>query len=275
MADTISASVDSKDDPHLIVVAPTFYTDTKDLRYALALECCKKAAEHRIQFVFVDASPSESIRDGLQEAGGGYVKVVTQTSKGRKGAALREGISITAKHFKAQTNKNTRQAIIGFQEPEKIDMIRNWKSIANYAVESGSDIVVPRRRDDEFRATYPIEQYHSEQYANLFLDTLGNKIGLPSIDWTVGPVAFDISMTDKWLECNGEIWDAQLLPIIDCFLDRKAIVSSFEVDYKHPESMKEEEEGNPKFNDKRLHQLNFLSETVGQRMRDAAIKLSN
>jgi hypothetical protein len=40
--------------------------------------------------------------------------------------------------------------------------------------------------------------------------------------------------------------------------------------YRHPESMKEQEEGNPIFNEKRLHQLNFLSDTVGKRMRDVA-----
>jgi len=273
MADTTTASTDLTADPLLIVVAPTFYSNTKDLRYGLALECCKKAAEHGIQFVFVDASPSQSIRDGLQEAGGGFVNVVMQTAKGKKGAALREGISIAAERLQAQTDKTGRRAIIGFQEPEKIDMIRHWKSIAKYLVESGSEIVVPRRRDEEFQATYPIEQYHSEKFANLFLDTLGNQIGLPSIDWTAGPVTLDISMTDKWLECNGDIWDAQLVPIIDCFLDCKATVSSFEVDYNHPESMKEEEGGNPKFNDKRLHQLNFLSDTVAQRMRDAVTKL--
>ena len=271
MADSKSSS----NEPRLIVVAPTFYSDTRDVRYALALESCKKASEHEIDFILIDASPSKTIRDGLQEAGQGYVTIVTQTSKGKKGAALREGIRLADKIFQDEiTNSGvSRRVIIGFQEPEKVDMIRHWKSIANYAARSGSNIVVPRRRDQEFRATYPIEQYHSEQFANLFLDTLGSQIGLPSIDWTAGPIALDSSMADKWLEYNGEIWDAQLVPIIDCFLQKRAIVSSFEVPYCHPESMKEEEGGNPKFNDKRLHQLNFLSETVGQRMRDAIGKL--
>ncbi len=275
---TSSTMADSKsisNEPRLIVIAPTFYSDTKDVRYALALESCKKASEHEIEFIFVDASPSQTIRDGLQEAGQGFVRVVPQTSKGKKGAALREGIQLAAEMLQDEMNNTgkRRRAIIGFQEPEKVDMIRHWKSIASYAVQRGSDIVVPRRRDQEFRATYPIEQYHSEQFANLFLDTLGSQIGLPSIDWTAGPIALDRSMANKWLEYEGEVWDAQLVPIIDCFLDKQAIVSSFEVPYCHPESMKEEEGGNPKFNDKRLHQLNFLSETVGQRIRDTIEKL--
>ena len=69
---------------------------------------------------------------------------------------------------------------------------------------------------------------------------------------------------------DGEIWDAQLVPIIDCFLEGNAKITSFDIPYRHPESMKEQEEGNPVFNEKRLHQLNFLSDTVGKRMREAA-----
>ena len=271
--------------PRLIVVAPTFYTDANDVRYALALECCREAAEHAIEFVLIDASPSQAIRDGLKSAGRGFVAVVSQTSKGKKGAALREGIRLASEMLRKRDDKTNsssgststtttkRRAIIGFQEPEKVDMVRHWKSIAIHASESGSDIVVPCRKDDDFLATYPIEQYHSEQFANLFLDSLARKIGLGvSIDWTAGPVAFDVSMTDQWLACDGDIWDAQLLPIIDCFLHRKATITSFEIDYRHPESMKEQEGGNPAFNEKRLHQLNFLSDTVGKRMREAVVE---
>jgi hypothetical protein len=257
----------------LIVVAPTFYKDASDVRYALALESCRKAADHSVQFVFVDASPYDAIRLGLEAAGHGFVKVVPQTSEGKKGAALREGIKLAAEMLKSDTTKASRKSIIGFQEPEKVDFVRHWPSIARHLTLSGSDVVVPRRRDEDFRATYPIEQYHSEQFANLFLDSLGSKIGLESIDWTAGPVALGVGMADEWLDCDGEIWDAQLLPIIESFLNRGAKVTSFEVTYRHPESMKEEEEGNPAFNEKRLQQLNFLSETVGQRMREAAVEL--
>lgn len=159
-----------------------------------------------------------------------------------------------------------------FQEFEKTDLIRHWKSIAMHASESGSDIVVPKRRDEEFHMTYPTEQYHSERFANLFLDSLATQIGLGSIDWTNGPVALDASMADQWLAYDGEIWDAQLVPIIDCFLEQKAVVTSFEIAYRHPESMKRQEEGNYSFNEKRLHQLQFLSNTFGKRMRDAIVE---
>jgi hypothetical protein len=254
----------------LIVVAPTYYNNPKDIRYRLGLESCQQAAEHKIEFVLVDASPSQTIRDGLEEAGCGFVRVIPQTSKGKKGAALREGIAkalILLKHNDDDDDNGT--ALIGFQELEKVDMIRHWKSIARNLLIKSSDIVVARRDNEMFRNSYPIEQFHSEQFANMFLDSLANKIGLPSIDWTAGPVAFKASIAPRWLSYKGEVWDAQLVPIIEAFIEG-AKISSFDVSYRHPESMKEQEEGNPIFNEKRLHQLNFLSDTVGKRMIEVA-----
>ena len=257
----------------LIVVAPTYYYDTNDIRYRLGLESCQQAAEHKIQLVLVDASPSHTIRDGLEEAGCGFVRVIPQTSKGKKGAALREGIAkalILLKHNDDDDDDcENGTAVIGFQELEKVDMIRHWKSIARSLLIKSSDIVAVRRDNEMFRNSYPIEQFHAEQFANMFLDSLANKIGLPSIDWTAGPVAFKASIAHRWLSYKGEVWDAQLVPMIEAFIEG-AKISSFDVTYRHPESMKEQEEGNPIFNEKRLHQLNFLSNTVGKRIVEVA-----
>ncbi|MGK3743510.1 MAG: hypothetical protein ACI90V_010368 [Bacillariaceae sp.] len=224
--------------PRLIVVAPTYYNDTNDIRYRLGLESCQQAAEHKIELVLVDASPSQTIRDGLEEAGCGFVRVIPQTSKGKKGAALREGIAKALLLLKRNNDdndddddcKNGITAVIGFQELEKVDMIRHWKSIARNLLIKSSDIVVTRRDNEIFRKSYPIEQYHSEQFANMFLDSLASKIGLPSIDWTAGPVAFKASIAHQWLSYKGEVWDAQLVPIIEAFLEG-AKISSFDI---HP-----------------------------------------
>mmetsp|Transcript_102811 Transcript_102811/g.209562 ORF Transcript_102811/g.209562 Transcript_102811/m.209562 type:complete len:283 (-) Transcript_102811:370-1218(-) len=262
--------------PELIVVAPTFYSGTDEVRYALGIEACQEAAEHRIRFVLVDASPSGTVREGLEKAGRGYVRVLRQASEGKKGAALREGIAFAAGELRTTADdalgaKTKAKAMIGFQELEKVGLVRHWKSIASHAAASGSDIVVPKRRDAEFEASYPTEQYHSEKFANAFLDSLGKRIGLPSIDWTSGPVALDpTTVAGTWLACDGEVWDAQLLPIVDAFLEQNAKITSFEIPYHHPVLMKEQEGGDHVFIEKRLHQINFLSDTVGKRMREAA-----
>jgi hypothetical protein len=58
-----------------------------------------------------------------------------------------------------------------------------------------------------------------------------------------------------------------LQPIVEAHL-AGAKVSSFEIDYNHPEAMKNMEQGVAAWNEKRLYQLNVLSETVGKRMKE-------
>lgn len=79
-----------------VVVAPTFYSSKDETRYILGLEACRQAAKHGISLILIDASPSEDIKTGLENAGmlgassstpsGGhsFVKVVAQKSNGKK-----------------------------------------------------------------------------------------------------------------------------------------------------------------------------------------------
>ena len=150
-------------------------------------------------------------------------------------------------------------------------MFRHWTSVVQHMVESGADVTVPRRNNAAFQSTYPIEQYHSEMFANLYLDSLGANIGLPTIDWTMGPVAFATSEAPHWINYDGETWDAQLVPLVNAHLTG-AKISSYEIDYFHPDSMKHQEQGVATWNEKRLYQLNVLSQTVGKRMKEAAIQ---
>jgi hypothetical protein len=114
-----------------------------------------------------------------------------------------------------------------------------------------------------------VEQYHSEHFANLHLDALGRPVGLPTLDWTFGPVAFRASMARHWLQCEGELWDAQLVPIVHASRWHGARVETFEVGYAHPPLMRREEEGRPAWSEKRLFQLNFLFDKVGGALKAA------
>jgi hypothetical protein len=248
----------------LIVVAPTFYTSLDDLRYKLGLESCRQAAKHGIRLILVDASPLEEVRTGLENAGKddkgrGFVKVILQISKGKKGSALREVIQ--------EACTEMQNGIIAFQELEKVDMFRHWHPLVRHMMATESDVTVLRRAAALFQSTYPIEQYHCETFANMYLDSLGASIGLASVDWTMGPVAFTTKYANYWLEYQGELWDVQLVPLIHAHL-QGAKVSSFEVEYHHPETMKEQEQGVALWNEKRLFQLNFLKDTVGKEMKD-------
>ena len=249
----------------IIVVAPTFYASKNDIRYELAKECCREAAKAGIHLLLVDASPGDEFARELIDCGTigaqGFVSLRKQTGQGRKGAALREGIAYAADLLKESGG------FIAFQEPEKVDMISKWQHVVEFMLQEKADICNPRRSRESFFRTYPIEQWHSEQFANLYLDSLGKKVGFPSVDWTMGPIAFNITLAGHWLKYEGELWDAQIVPMVQAQRWYGAKVVSYEVDYIQPLTMKDDEEGEPKWSEKRLYQLNVLFECVGNALK--------
>mmetsp|Transcript_133403 Transcript_133403/g.198336 ORF Transcript_133403/g.198336 Transcript_133403/m.198336 type:complete len:262 (+) Transcript_133403:149-934(+) len=254
----------------LVVVAPTFYPSVDDLRYLLGAEACRQAAEQKISLLLIDASPLEQVKHGLEDAGKPFVRVVQQKWEGKKGVALREAIHVAFKEL----SKSEDDSVIAFMELEKVDMFRHWNPLVQHMVDTNSDVTVPRRADASFRTTYPIEQYFSENFVNLYLDSLGREIGLAPIDWTMGPVAFRSKFANHWLEYEGDLWDVQLVPLVNAH-SIGAKVSSFKVDYQHPPTMKEQEEGSALWGEKRLYQINVLKDTVGARMKKIAQQAKN
>jgi hypothetical protein len=240
----------------VIVVIPTFYADTQDIRFELALDTCREIVRCDLEAIIVDASPSDHVRNefskhGTSSGGVHHVRVAVQSYEGKKGAALREGIVLAVQVLADE------EGVIAFQEPEKVSMVEQWSEIANKLQVSG-DICAPKRTDGSFRQTYPIEQYHSENFANLYLDSLAKQVGFPSIDWTMGPIAFRSSLAKHWQTYKGDLWDMQLVPMIRAQRWYEAKVINHEFDYQHPTKQTEEERGSPKWNEKRLFQLNFL-----------------
>ena len=94
----------------------------------------------------------------------------------------------------------------------------------------------------------------------MYLDSLAvaHNVPLPAIDWTFGPVAFRADAAHYWLQCDGELWDAQVVPYITAAKRHGARVESLQVAYSHPALMKKEEEYVPLWSEKRLMQLNFI-----------------
>ncbi len=246
--------------PRMLVISPTFYPSLDDVRCQLGIEACKRAKALGIPLLLVDASPPE-VRAALEQAG---AIVHRQTRPGRKGAALRECVEIAQSNLPAD-------GVICYQELEKVEMIGLQREVAAHVRRSGADVVVPRREDTAFRRSYPIEQYHQENFANLFLDSLGAKVGLVAgLDWTFGPVAFRASAARHWLQCDGELWDAQINPFVRAHRWGGARVEGFTVSYSHPVAMKREEEGVPAWGEKRLMQLNFLFKHVAGALKEDA-----
>jgi hypothetical protein len=252
----------------VVVVLPTFFKSKDDLRFKITLRTCQEFARLKMNAVIVDASPLESIRSEMichgTKDGQEYVRVFGQSYSGKKGAALREGSTI------AYQCLNGEDGVIAFQEPEKVDMVCHWFSLGK-TLQSDFDICVPKRSMASFRSSYPIEQFHSENFANLYLDALAKNIGFPSIDWTMGPMAFKASFARHWVEYKGDLWDMQLVPLVRAQRWHKAKIIVHEVDFIYPREMFEEETGSELWCEKRLFQLNFLIEHVGRALKEASM----
>ena len=82
--------------------------------------------------------------------------VLQQDSKGGKGAALREALSLALSLVRDKTDNGAHY--LCWQEPEKTDMVRLWRDAIDHALKdpagpscSKLPIVVPARSDASFR----------------------------------------------------------------------------------------------------------------------------
>lgn len=257
----------------IVVVTVTYYADTSDVRYSLALELCKLAAAKQLLTVVVDDSPDhQTIRTSFEGAGESYVKVFQQdsTTYHGKGGALRQAIQL-ATVLVGNSEDKASNSIICFAEPEKVDIMNHMQQIVEPILAENADIVVPMRCDELFRKTYPIEQYHSESFANLHFNSLAQQFeefqtpDAKQIDWLFGPFAFRATLADAWLKYEGTSWDAQMAPYVRAVRHQKKRIASVTINFLHPLQMKEQEEGDTRWTKKRLHQLNILFDILGEK----------
>ena len=264
----------------LVVFTCTYYPGTADLRYKQFLETLEAAQKHELYIVVVDGSP-DAVHEELKGTYGGKggTVIAKQTYQGGKGAALREAADIAAAGGQGAFEVGS-DALLCWQEPEKTDQISHWRKVLD-AMTVADDVAVPRRTTRLFMDSYPIEQYHSETYGNLYLDTVmknaikqsdGNTMKLPVadtptprgvslIDWHFGPFAFRAKHIKLWSIYKGNSYDAQLIPIVHG-IRRGLRVVSVDVEFVLDARMREQEENNVEFIEKRLNQLNDLDPKV-------------
>jgi len=222
------------------------------VRFECCLEFLRKAAEVGIQVVVVDGSPIESIREKMRATG---AHVFSQKNQGKKGVALREALA------EAVEIAGDDDAWLCWQEAEKVDMVQHWSRVVELS--GTAQLAVPFRDPDLFKETYPIEQFHSESYANLYLDCAAATFANfnTKLDWHFGPFALKSRHAHFWLKHTGELWDAQVVPIVHA-IRAQLPVASVQVLFRAPDSMKQQEEANFTFVEKRLLQINFLDPKV-------------
>eukprot|EP00559_Dactyliosolen_fragilissimus_P001448 CAMPEP_0184868098 /NCGR_PEP_ID=MMETSP0580-20130426/29156_1 /TAXON_ID=1118495 /ORGANISM="Dactyliosolen fragilissimus" /LENGTH=268 /DNA_ID=CAMNT_0027368763 /DNA_START=163 /DNA_END=969 /DNA_ORIENTATION=- len=251
----------------LVIFTTTFYTSVDDIRYHMCISTIREAVARSIPIVIVDASPSDEVFSGMIEAG---AMVYKQTGTGRKGVGLREA-AIHAKQLDIATD----DTYLCFQEPEKKDMIRHW--VVALGQGNGADVIMPFRLQSAFLQTYPIEQYHSETFGNLYMDACARealeKTNSPlvdtytGLDWHFGPFSLRAKHLSFWTRYKGDMYDAQLVPIIHAMRSGLS-VQSVTVDYAAPLEMKDQEQGNVTFIEKRWNQILELDPRLKQAWKD-------
>lgn len=237
---------------NIVVFTCTYYASTTDVRFACCLALLEEAATQKTRIIVLDGSPSEEVRQRMRQCGSSeVVRVHKQQAKGKKGAALREALAI------ARDVAASQDAWLCWQEPEKVDMMRHWPMVATSVCQA--DIAVPQRDETLFRETYPIEQFHSESFANLYVASAAQTFAgfADYLDWHFGPFALRAKHADLWLSHDGELWDAQVIPIIHA-IHAGLVVKGVSVPFRAPAVMKQQEERNFAFVEKRLMQINFL-----------------
>ena len=145
----------------LVVFTATRYNSTKEVRFQQSIETLKALKEQGLPVMVVDASPDSDVREQLSATG---AIVSKQQAKGKKGAAFREAAILAS-----QMEGVTAETWICWQEPEKTDMARHW---AGAVSDTTAAVVVPFRILSKFKKTYPIEQFHSEMFSNMYMDSV-------------------------------------------------------------------------------------------------------
>jgi len=268
----------------LVVFTCTYYASTEDLRLHQCIETLNDPTygSSTVATVVVDGSPRE-IHEYLKRA---CVNTIICKEEGRngkgKGGALREAAAIAGSLPGVEDD-----TWLCWQEAEKSDMMRCWQTEViheeNDALLSNYDTICPKRNDVCFKKSYPIEQYHSESYGNYYMncvmkgalkavnDAKNEKdpvIRCEGIDWHFGPFAFRKKLLPLWLKYEGISYDAQLIPIVAVIRKGYAVNSSLEVNFLLDEKMKNQEEDNLDFIEKRLYQLNDLDPKLKQSWKD-------
>ena len=248
-------------------------TDASDIRFTLVQQLCRLAQQKQINLIVVDDSPMHIQEQLRQEQGAGCVQIISQDNDRYqgKGGALRQAIDHARTWFQDDQKLDLKECVICFTEPEKVDLLNHIPNIVQplFMEDQSADVVVPFRSQGLFRDTYPIEQYHSESFANLHFNSLAKRhAGFQGsdggLDWLFGPFAFNAHLACHWIEYTGNTWDAQMIPYVRGVLRHGWRIKSVEVHFRHPPEMKVQEQGDPVWTSKRLHQLNVLFELLGK-----------
>ena len=254
--------------PPIVIATVTFYTDADELRRQLALELVRGCTEAKLPIVIADDSPSPTVAADFEREGATVVKQGGSKHGGGKGGGIRAALDYAVNAFGSD-------GAVLYTEPEKVGLVPFARQICARLLDKSADVVVPRRTHEAFSRSYPAEQFHSESFAAIYLDTAAREAGLnlpTGLDWFFGPFATQRSLIGHWLAFPASDWTAQMVPFVKLAATGSNLVIA-DVAYEHPRKQKEEEEGRAKWLSKRLTQLNAILPTLEKIFTDLSADL--
>ena len=235
----------------MYLIMPTKYDSIENPRFGIFKNTLQATSiSISTTVIIVDSSPIEvyrAIQTYILELQMSNIILLQIDKTFKKGHSIRFGIS--------HALSLSAGAIIGFQEPEKVDMIQYYNRIIQQHEENPTWVCVPKRSPRSW-SSYPIEQQHSEQFANSLLKARSSI----DIDWFFGPILFTSDLAHHWIEYDGDMWDAQVVPLLSCIPH----IRESTVDFQYPTEQKQDEQYNSSYIEKRYYQLNQLVGTVTQ-----------
>jgi hypothetical protein len=225
---------------------------TEKVRGDLALEFVEKAALAGYKIVVSDGKSTKTFRHDLDAIPGAIIlKRKTKSSGEGKRTAL------------DKLSKIPGVEVIVLSEPEKVSLITNClEQIVVPILQDKADMVIPKREDGLFKATYPRYMYDSEVEGNsIYNEALRANNLLPEalsdMDSFFGPRVFRntkelLQLVKRKYHFSGvsfleNLYDpdkysnVQFFPLINA-LKKKLRVVSVEVPFRYPHLQKENEE---------------------------------
>ena len=235
-----------------VAVLATLAYDYEDPRYAVLLDTCQAAAEHRIPLHILDRSNGDTKEDlvvaGTSDDGVAWVQVVDCANLKTDVEAIRSGLRLIDADY------------VAIQAAEHVDLLRQWPSLVESMSQASVNIGVPRRTPTNFALYYPAEQYHADSFANHHLNALARKVDFPAIDWTWGAMALDARWIPVWLDESED--EPLLSTLIQVQRNDGAKVASFPVDFALSPILSEIV-GTSQWSEERLQYMNHLFQSIG------------
>lgn len=237
----------------VVIATTTWYRSPDEIRVQEAFKTFRSAKSLGISIVVVDGSPSEAVKELLEDSG---AILVTQ-EKGTMGSSRRQAIA-------EATRLAGEGGAIVWMEPEKNSLVSFINQMVRPILSGQCDIVIPRRRDG--LTSYTKHQKHAELYGNEGFCLLIGK----ALDVWFGPRAFSVAAAGYFLTYNGKSldgardygdrWDSIFIPLVRAIAVGKR-VEEVMVDYVHPHEQTAAEETFVDYK-KRMLQLTSLIEAM-------------